>query len=54
MSKTPRQTRKPYVTPRVVEQGKVSAVTKQVTPTVTPPPTTPGSSLLQSTFFDEF
>lgn len=51
---TPRQTRKPYVTPRVVEQGKVASVTKQITPTPTPPPTTGGSNLPTSTFFDEF
>lgn len=45
---THRQTRKPYVTPRIVEQGKVASVTRQ-------DPPTPGVSNLQtSTFVDEF
>ena len=33
MSKNAQPSRKPYVTPRVQEQGKVAAVTQQVTPT---------------------
>jgi hypothetical protein len=49
---THRQTRKPYVTPRIVEQGKVASVTRQVTPTRPPKPG--GSNLQTSTFVDEF
>jgi len=50
---TPRPVRKPYAPPRLLEQGKVAAVTLQgPTPTATPTSTPIGSAV--ATFFDEF
>ena len=47
MNEQKTSTRKPYVTPRLQEQGKVATVTRQITPTTTPPSSGLGE-------FDEF
>lgn len=45
-----RPSRKPYTTPRIVEQGKVATITRQgPTPTVTPV-----TSAFVTNFVDEF
>lgn len=47
-----RPSRKPYTTPRLVEQGKVATITRQgPTPT---PTVTPITSAFVTTFVDEF